>query len=81
VQTGKRQWSVIHSNDITNQGGNQVFEIFAKLQEIADRLGTVEEAHMYTGEFMVITGTAANGKVFRVSLNCEEAKKNDQIVE
>jgi hypothetical protein len=75
VQTGKRQGSVIHSNDITNQGGNQVFEIFVKLQDIAARLGTVEEAHMYTGEFMVITGKAENGKVFRVSLNYEEAKK------
>jgi hypothetical protein len=30
---------------------------------------------------MVITGRAANGKIFRVSLNYEEAKKNDQIVE
>jgi hypothetical protein len=58
-----------------------MFGIFAKLQDIAERLGTVEEAHMYTGGFMVITGRAANGKIFRVSLNYEEAKKNDQIVE
>lgn len=58
-----------------------MFEFFAKLQDIAGRLGTVQEAHMYTGGFMVITGKAANGKIFRVSLNYEEAKKNDQIVE
>lgn len=58
-----------------------MFGIFAKLQDIAERLGTVEEAHMYPGGFMIITGKTANGKVFRVSLNYEEAKKSDQIVE
>lgn len=52
-----------------------MFSIFEKLQGFAERLGTVEEAHMYPGGFMVITGKTKNGKVFRVSLNYEEAKK------
>ena len=54
VQTGKRQGSVIHSNDITNQGGNQVFGIFEQLQNIAERLGTVDQAHMYTNGMVTI---------------------------
>ena len=77
VQTGKRQGSVIHSNDITNQGGNQVFGIFERLQDIAAMIGAVTEAHMYNNEFMVIEGKVADGRKFRVSLAIEKEEKKD----
>ena len=79
VQTGKRQGSVIHSNDITNQGGNQVFGIFERLQDIAERLGTVEEAHMYNNGAVMIDVTG-NGKKYHISMFVKE-DNDDKVLE
>ena len=76
VQTGKRQWSVIHSNDSTNQGGNQVFGIFEKLQDIAERLGTVDEAHMYANGMVTIDVTGTEKK-YHISLIIHDKEGKD----
>lgn len=71
VQTGKRQGSVIHSNFNTKEGVSQMFGIFEKLQDIAERLGTVVEAHMYENGTVTIDATG-NGKKYHISMFVKE---------
>ena len=48
-----------------------MFEIFEKLQDIAERLGTVEEAHMYDNGTVMIDVTG-NGKKYHISMFIKE---------
>ena len=48
-----------------------MFGIFCKLQDIAERLGTVKEAHMYPQGMVIIEGVNGEGKWFRICLNME----------
>ena len=51
-----------------------MFGIFEKLQDIAERLGTVEEAHMYNNGTVTIDVTG-NGKKYHISMFVRENKK------
>ena len=45
-----------------------MFGIFSKLQDIAERLGTIEEAHMYPDGSAVINVNGSGGKSYRISV-------------
>lgn len=55
-----------------------MFGIFGKLQDIAERLGTIKEAHMYTNGMVTIDVVGANEN-YHISLIVEkkEEAKND----
>ena len=55
-----------------------MFGIFEKLQDVAERLGTVEEAHMYNNGMITIevTGTDKNYHIGLLVRDKEE-KKDD----
>ena len=48
-----------------------MFGIFEKLQDIAERLGTVVEAHMYENGTVTIDATG-NGKKYHISMFVKE---------
>ena len=55
-----------------------MFGIFGKLQDIAERLGTIEEAHMYTNGMVTIDVIGATNN-YHISLIVKEKEedKND----
>lgn len=52
--------------------------LFQNLTSLATVVGTVNRANMHSGDFMLIEGTTADGRVFHMSLNvhAEEDQKN-----
>ena len=51
-----------------------MFGIFGKLQDIAERLGTIEEAHMYTNGMVTIDVVGADKK-YHISLIVHEKEE------
>ena len=45
--------------------------------DLAERIGTVTEAHMYCSEFITVEGQTHNGKKFTITMNMKEEEKND----
>lgn len=46
--------------------------------ELAERVGTVSEAHLYSGEFITVEGKTHNdGKPFSITMNLKEEDKTD----
>ena len=53
-----------------------MFGIFEKLQDIAERLGTVDEAHMYANGMVTIDVTGTE-KEYRISLIIRDKEGRD----
>ena len=53
-----------------------MFGIFERLQDIAERLGTVDEAHMYANGMVTIDVTGAE-KNYHLSLIVENKEEKD----
>ena len=45
--------------------------------ELAERIGTVTEAHMYDAHFISVEGAAGDGSKFTVTVNVKEENKDD----
>lgn len=46
--------------------------------DLAEKLGTVTEAHLYSGEFITVDGnTHSDGKPFTITMNLKEEEKTD----
>ena len=46
--------------------------------DLAEKLGTVSEAHLYSGEFITVEGiTHSDGKPFTITMNLKEEDKTD----
>ena len=51
-------------------------KIFQILIKVAEFVGTINCANMYSEDFMIVEGVTADGRKFRVSLSIEEEKKD-----
>ena len=58
-----------------------MFGTFGRLLDVAERLGTIEEAHMYTTGFMMIGVRKADGSKVVLSLNVERETEDTEDVE
>ena len=46
--------------------------------DLAEKIGTVSEAHLYSGEFITVEGiTHMVGKPFTITMNLKEEEKTD----
>ena len=45
--------------------------------DLAERIGTVVEAHMYGAEFITVDGQTHDGRVFTITMNVKEEEKTD----
>jgi hypothetical protein len=44
--------------------------------DLAERIGTISEAHLYSADFITIDGATHNGKKFSVTLSMKEEENN-----
>ena len=44
--------------------------------DLAERVGTVTDAHLYNAEFITVDGETHNGKKFSITLNMKEEEKD-----
>jgi hypothetical protein len=50
--------------------------MFVEMIRLAEQIGTVEEAHMYTNDYLYINGETKDGKKFNLSLGLREENKD-----